>query len=85
MSIVYVVQHVHESQDGEDEDVKLIGVYGTPSEADAAIARSRLLPGFREHPEGFHVTAYELNKDNWTEGFISWKEAAEGTQDKGER
>lgn len=78
MQTVYVVQHVHESDDGEEEDIKLIGVYDSQSEADAAVARARLLLGFRDHPEGFEVTPYELNKDDWTEGFISWKEATEG-------
>jgi hypothetical protein len=77
MSHVYVVQHVHESQDGKEEDVKFIGVYRTRSDADAAVSRLRLLPGFRDHPDGFEVTEYELNKDHWMEGFISWKEAVE--------
>lgn len=81
MPTVYVMHHVHASQDGEEEDVKLIGVYDTQSEADAAVARLRSLPGFCDHPEGFEVTPYELNQDHWTEGFISWKEAAEETQE----
>ena len=76
MSHVYVVQHVHESQDGE-EDVKFIGVYRTQPDADAAVGRLRSLPGFRDHPDGFQVTEYEVNKDHWTEGFISWKDAVE--------
>ena len=76
MTHVYVVQHTHESQNDE-EDVKFIGVYRTQSDADAAVARLRALPGFRDHPNGFEVTEYELNKDHWTEGFISWKEAVE--------
>lgn len=77
MLTVYVVQHVHESDDGEQEDVKLIGVYETRANADAAVARLRLLPGFQDHPDGFHVAEYELNRDHWAEGFVSWKEASE--------
>lgn len=78
MTHVYVVQHVHESQSQHgEEDVKFIGVYRTQSDADAAVVRLLLLPGFRDHPDGFEVTEYELNKDHWTEGFISWKEAVE--------
>jgi hypothetical protein len=82
MTHVYVVQHVHTAQDGEkEEDVKFIGVYRTRQDAKAAVDRLRLQPGFRDHPNGFEVTEYELNKDHWVEGFISWKEAQEETQE----
>jgi homoserine kinase type II len=81
MTHVYVVQHVHTAQDGGEEDVKFIGVYRVRSDADAAVGRLRLLPGFRDHPNGFEVTEYELNKDHWIEGFISWKEAHGETQE----
>ena len=80
MTHVYVVQHTHESQDGKEEDVKFIGVYRTQSDADIAVIRLRALPGFCDYPDGFEVTRYELNKDHWTEGFISWKEAANQSQ-----
>lgn len=79
MTHVYVVQHVHEAPDGE-EDTKFIGVYSSEEAARAAVARLSSQPGFREHREGFVVTPYELDKDHWTEGFISWREAAEGTE-----
>jgi hypothetical protein len=72
----YVVQHVHAAPDG-DEDVKFIGVYSSEQAARDAVARLSLQPGFREHRDGFHVSAYEIDKDHWVEGFISWKEAME--------
>jgi hypothetical protein len=81
MTHVYVVQHVHTAQDGEEEDVKFIGVYSTRSNADAAVNRLRLLPGFCDHPSGFEVTEYKIDQDHWIEGFIRWEEAQEETQE----
>ena len=77
MTTVFVVQHVHSVGNGEDEDedIKLIGVYSTELHARAAIARLSTKPGFRETVQGFHITPQELDKDDWTEGFISWHDA----------
>ena len=77
MDVVYVLQHVHETPNGDDEDVKMIGVYSSEQKAQEAIARVVKAPGFREHPDGFHIDAYEVDRDNWTEGFTSWDEANE--------
>lgn len=74
METVFVLHHVHEAPNGE-EDTKLIGVYSTDAEAKAAIDRLRSQPGFRDHLEGFCITPYELNHDEWREGFVSWSEA----------
>ena len=74
---IYVVQHVHEVDD--DENVKMIGVYSTEDEAKAAVSRASTKPGFRDHPDAFQISRYELNKDHWTEGFISWEEAQESS------
>jgi hypothetical protein len=71
---VYVVMHVRELPD-DDEDTKMIGVYLSELEAQRAVERLRLVEGFRYYPDGFSVDRYELNKDHWTEGFISWAEA----------
>lgn len=76
MRTVYVVRHVHVADNGDDEDVKFIGVYSSEDAANAAIARLRLQSGFRDHPAGFRVDPYEIDKDHWTEGFISWADAA---------
>jgi hypothetical protein len=70
MTIVLVLQHVHESEDGS-EKVKMIGVYASDADARAAIARLRDKEGFRLFPEGFHVDPYEIGKDHWTEGYIT--------------
>jgi hypothetical protein len=67
---VYVVRHVH-GEDTDDEDVKFIGVYRSRETADAAVARLSKQPGFCDWPDGFHIGRYELDKDHWTEGFIT--------------
>ena len=74
MTEVFVLHHVHEAPNG-DEDTKLIGVYSTEAEAKAAIERLKVQPGFRDHLEGFCVTPYGLDKDQWREGFVSWSGA----------
>lgn len=72
---VHVVQHAHEAADGS-EDIKVIGVYRSRREAEAAVDRLRLQPGFCDHPDGFHIDEYLVGKDHWTEGFSSPDEAA---------
>ena len=66
---VFVVQHEHE-RDGS-ADVKLIGVYATRAEADQARERLSAAEGFRDHPDGFSIDAYELGRDHWTSGFAT--------------
>jgi hypothetical protein len=67
---VYVVQHVHSSEDGT-EDTKLIGVYSAREKAQAAIERLSRAPGFSDAPDGFHIDEYQLDKDQWTEGYVT--------------
>ena len=65
---VFLLWHVNESPSGE-ESPKLIGVYSTKQLADNALNHAANLPGFRERPEGFTIDIYEVNKDEWREGF----------------
>ena len=67
---VYIVHHVREISE-ERDDVKLIGVYTTESQARGAVSRLKSAAGFRAYPDGFTVSPYELNVDHWTEGFIT--------------
>jgi homoserine kinase type II len=73
MAQVYIVQHVHTTGDGS-EDVKFIGVYSTLENAEATIARLTQLPGFAEEPEGFHIDQYQLDQDQWVEGYSTLAE-----------
>lgn len=68
MTKVYVLQHVHSLNDGA-EDVKFVGVYSSRESAQAAMARLRLVPGFSETPAGFHIDEYQVDKDQWVEGY----------------
>lgn len=70
LSRVYVLMHAHELDEGED-DIKLIGCYRTEEAARAAISRLLLQPGFRDHPQGFTIDAFELDADHWVKGFIT--------------
>jgi hypothetical protein len=55
---------------GQSKRELLIGVYGTEAEAKAAIERARNKQGFVDHPDGFEICPYALNRDHWTEGFV---------------
>lgn len=70
MDTVYLLWYVR-ADDQSEEDAKLIGVYRSRDSADAAMSRAKGQPGFRDHPEGFEVSAYPLDKDHWTEGFVT--------------
>jgi hypothetical protein len=65
---VYVLQHVHSLDDG-DEDVKFIGVYSSQENARAAIERLSEAPGFCDAPTGFHIDEYQVDEDQWVEGY----------------
>ena len=71
---VYLLQHVHVLEGG-DEDVKLIGVYSSRENADAAITRLSHAPGFCDAMDGFHVDEYQLDKDQWVEGYSTLAKA----------
>jgi hypothetical protein len=69
MDQVFLLWHVQELGEGTDDE-KLIGVYRSEADAKAAIERVRHKPGFAVLPDGFQICPYELNRDNWTEGFV---------------
>jgi len=64
---VYVLQHVHSFEDGT-EDVKFVGVYSSRETAQAAIEHA---PGFSDAPTGFHIDEYQLDKDQWAQGYVT--------------
>lgn len=70
MDEVFVLWHVHEFDEGQ-EDAKLIGIYRTRQDAEAAIKRARAKPGFKDTPQGFEICPYNLNQDHWSEGYTT--------------
>lgn len=72
MKFVYLLWHTHSDEallDGED--IKLIGVYTSKENAEEAQSRAGQLEGFKDHSEGFEISCNELDKDEWTSGFIT--------------
>ena len=70
MAKVYVLQHTHEMAGGT-EDVKLIGVYSSREKAQAAIARLGSAPGFADAISGFQIDEYPIDRDHWSEGYVT--------------
>ena len=73
MDCVFILWHSHAV--GDETDEKLIGVYRTRKDTEAAIARLSCKPGFRDHRDGFEVHEYVLGRDGWTEGYMSQDQA----------
>ena len=70
MTSVYLLWHEYEIEPKRDE-TKLLGVYSSRELAEDARGRLMEQPGFRDHPNDFEIAEYELNRDHWTEGFIT--------------
>lgn len=71
MKFVYLLWHTHSDEAFDNEDIKLIGVYTSKANAEMALSRALQLEGFRDHSEGFEISCNELDKDEWTSGFIT--------------
>ena len=67
---VFVLHHMHAMEGGE-EDAKLLGVYSSRELAEAAQKRASELPGFRDLPNGFVIDSYEVDRDEWREGYVT--------------
>jgi homoserine kinase type II len=70
MRFVYLLWHVR-SDDEDGDDAKLIGVYSSEPSAQSAIDRKKDQAGFVDHPDGFEIAGYEIDRDAWSEGFVS--------------
>lgn len=69
-----VVRHFENADDYWDEDednIKLLGVYSSREAAERRIGEARTLPGFRDEPHCFHISPYELDRDEWTTGYFT--------------
>ena len=64
---VFLVWH---SIDHDDDDLtNLLGVYSTREKAESRVARSLTVAGFVDFPGGFLIDEYQIDEDQWTEGF----------------
>ena len=72
---VFLLWHTHLNGTLEkEEDIKLIGVYSTERKAKQALSRTIKLEGFRDHKDGFEISAHKLDKDEWVSGFVVEKD-----------
>ncbi|NES29198.1 hypothetical protein GCE86_18370 [Micromonospora terminaliae] len=60
---------VWDEEDGDD--LKLLGAYSSEGRARDRIARARTLPGFRDEPDCFFIAHHTLDRDEWSDGFVS--------------
>ena len=67
MTEVYLLWHSY--GDHLDKTAKLVGVYSSRASAEAAILRKLQYPGSQDHPAGFLIDPYTLDRDYWSEGF----------------
>ncbi len=66
---VYLLYHAHDLV--EEVDVKLLGVYSSEQKAEEAKQRAGNKPGFSAHLDGFQIVQYEVDRDEWTDGYVS--------------
>ena len=67
--IVYLLWHGDDISPDTSE-AKLLGVYSSEQAARDRINRSAALPGFAEHPDDFLISPSEVDKDEWTTGYV---------------
>lgn len=75
MQKVYILQHEYEVYEGDYiyDEAKDLGVFSNWQKAEEALKEYKKLPGFRNHPNGFSIDEYELNKRHWVEGFVGFE------------
>lgn len=71
MKSVFILRHSYELPETGEEETKLIGVYSNRDKALAAIKRLSIQPGFKDFPDHFFIDEYEIDQDNWCEGFAA--------------
>jgi hypothetical protein len=72
MKSVFLLQHSYERTDGYEE-TKIIGIFSTKEKVKECIKKFEGLDGFKDYPDCFFVDEYEIDKENWTEGFVTMK------------
>ena len=68
---VYILWHGDDLGLGAPE-AKLLGVYSSEAAAQERIRRTipKGVPGFADHPDDFRICRYEIDKDEWVEGYV---------------
>lgn len=69
-TVVFNLWVEREYPDREDTELH-VGIYSSETTARDAIARLADKPGFRDYPAGFNIYPHTLDRDGWTDGFVS--------------
>ncbi|WP_340380130.1 hypothetical protein U5640_31630 [Streptomyces sp. SS7] len=56
--------------DDSEDSFTFLGLYSSQQRAEQRIEQARTLPGFRDHPNGFHVYEYTVGQTHWAAGFL---------------
>lgn len=60
---VFMLHHTYGPEEDQAENLKLIGVYSTRSNAEAALERVKDQPGFCTRQDGFEISSATLDQD----------------------
>ena len=71
MTRVYFLYHIDENKTDGYHHGKIVGIYSSADKARAAIERMRDKPGFKDYPERWKIYPRTLDRDSWTEGFVT--------------
>jgi hypothetical protein len=72
MKSVFLLQHSYERTE-DCEETKIIGIFSSKEKVEECIKKFKELDGFKDYPDCFFVDEYEIDKENWTEGFVTMK------------
>lgn len=74
MKYVYSLSHEYETVEGEEiiDILTDIAVYSSRDKAEKALEKFKVHPKFKNHPDGFVISRYVINKREWQEGFVTY-------------
>ncbi len=68
LNSVYILYHTRVDAFGCEND-KCLGVFSDLDKVEQAKQYALKQKGFRDYPDGFSVSEYQINKQEWPEGF----------------
>jgi len=69
MAKVFIISFDRQLPSGEDDE-RLLGVYSTQEKGEAALARFKAQPEFRDFPDNLELGPFTLDQTHWEEGFV---------------
>lgn len=65
---VYILYHTRIDELGCD-NIKCLGVFSNSEKVEKAKQFALQQKGFKDYPDGFDIVEYEIDKQEWLEGF----------------